>query len=116
VSRRVSGNVETQTDDGPVQYRGYFCEMMARAGTRIEDSPRPGYGPGIGALDVPGDHSGNGVKITEVEKIRAVAQLHQTVAAGSRSASRAAQKIDVAFSGEVEAMAVAADECARRSG
>jgi hypothetical protein len=37
-------------------------------------------------------------------------QLHRVVTGQSRMTSPAAQEIDVAFAGEIEAMAVAADE------
>jgi hypothetical protein len=48
--------------------------------------------------------------MASVEKCRAMPQLLRPVAAGSRSVSHARQEIDVALTGKVETMAIAADE------
>ncbi len=45
-----------------------------------------------------------------------MSQLCRTIATGSGPASPAAQQIDVALAGEIEAMAIAADERAFRDG
>jgi hypothetical protein len=82
----------------------------------VQDTPLAGCGLRVGLIDVLGDRRRDGIEMACVEECRAVPQLRRGVAARSRPASPTAQEIDVALAGNVEAMVVAADENARRSG
>jgi hypothetical protein len=82
----------------------------------IQDTPLAGCGLRVGLIDVLGDRCRDGIEMACVEECRAVPQLRRAVAARNRSTFPTLQEIDVALAGKVEAMAVAADERARREG
>jgi len=67
-------------------------------------------------LHMAGDCRCDDVEMPCVQERSAVSQLCRTIATGGGPASPAAQQIDVALAGEIEAMAIAADERAFRDG
>jgi hypothetical protein len=82
----------------------------------IQDAPLPQSGLGARLLHLLRDRCRDGVEMAGVKEGRAVPQLHCAVAGNSRTTSPIAQEIDLASAGEIEAMAIAADERACRSG
>jgi hypothetical protein len=114
LSSRLSRNVEADTGDRRWERFGYPCKMMSRARPGIEDAPSPECGLGFALLNVLHDRGCDWVKIASIEECSAVPQLHCAVAARGRAASPTAQETDVPLTGEVEAVAIAANECACR--
>jgi hypothetical protein len=63
-----------------------------------------------------GDRRRDSVEIPSSKECCAVSKLLGRIAAGSRAPPYIAEQIDVALAGKIEAMAIAADERARRGG
>ena len=85
---------------------------MTRATTGIEDAPRPS----IALLNMLGDRRRDIFEMPCVEECCPMPQLLRAVATHSRLATPAAYEIDVALTGQIEAVTIAADECAGRGG
>ena len=110
--RRSLRDVEAQADNRARQLRSYSGEVMARPGTGIHDVPSASRR----SLDLPDDRRRERVEVSRTEELRAVPELQRAIPARSRVAAPTAQEIDVALAGEIETVAVSADECACRRG
>jgi hypothetical protein len=84
--------------------------MVSRAEAGVENAPRRERRVGIDAPHVFGDRSRDGVEMAGGKEGRAMPQLDRVVTGRSRMPSPAAQEIDVAFAGEIEAIAIATDK------
>jgi len=91
--RGILRDVETQTNDGAGQSRGYSGEVMTRPAASIEDVL------GRRSLDMRGDRPCYGIEMTRVEELRAIAKLGLSIATRSRRPSPTGQEIDVALAG-----------------
>jgi hypothetical protein len=91
LSRRISGNVEANTDDRRWERFGDLRKMMSRARTRIQDAPFPEHSLGIAMPKVLCYPRRNGIEMACVEECCPIPQLLRAIASRRRLASSAAQ-------------------------
>ena len=106
--------VEAQPNDRRIEHRGNPGKVIPSAGPRINHAPTSGNGASAGSLHARGDRCRDGVEMTPLQERLAVPQLLGVVTTRRWKAAPGAKEIDIARAREIEAMTVAAGECARR--